>query len=94
MRHDVSMTPVEIFNRIINNKLVIEGYSFVILGKPGPTGKTSLYFKLLDHGFDVTEISEDIIGLIDFTDERNHIIVKERDKKIIIILNKPLERMK
>lgn len=58
----------------------------VILGKPGPTGKTSLYNKLKEKGYNVIEISEDISDFVNYNDDKNHFIEKEYYN--VFILNK------
>ena len=67
-----------------------EIWRYVILGRGGPTGKTTLYSALLDEGFDAIEISEDICDLVDYKDNENHYIVDYLYKRMIVVLNKPI----
>lgn len=61
------------------------GKPIVIMGKPGPTDKTTLCNKLIKEGYKVIEISESIGGLIQYNDGRNHYI--ENDYYNVIVLN-------
>lgn len=63
-------------------------YSYIILGRPGPTGKTWLYNGLKLNGYKAFELSEDIIGLVDYRDDDNHYLIDDTKKQVIIILNK------
>lgn len=87
------LTPNDILHRITNMNLRhADSYTYIICGKSGPTGKTWLWKTLKCHGFNAIEISEDIVGLVEYRDDKNYFIVNERDGFIIIILNKLLER--
>jgi hypothetical protein len=83
------LSPSRILYEILKDEC-IRDYTYVILGKSGPTGKTWLWDKLRNEGFGVIEISEDIYKLVDYTDDHNHCIVDNFRKTIIIILNKRL----
>lgn len=61
------------------------GKPIIIMGKPGPTGKTTLCNKLNEEGYKVVEISESIAGLIQYNDGKNHYI--ESDYYNVIVLN-------
>lgn len=65
------------------------GKPIVIMGRQGPTGKTTLCNKLIDEGYKVIEISESIGGLVQYNDGKNHYI--ENDYYNVIVLN---ERVK
>lgn len=84
-------TPQEILNMIIKNE-IYKNYSFIIMGKSGPTGKTWLTHELRERGYNATEISEHINDLVEYKDNRNHVILKYTRNLIFIILNRPLER--
>lgn len=89
IKHQVT-SPKDILNWITDSQKSVT-YSYIIMGKSGPTGKTWLYSQLKERGYDVTELSEYIIGEVDYKyDDRNTVIVNEIDGKIIIILNKPI----
>lgn len=91
MRHNIPCTPQEILDWITNSPKSV-AYDYIILGKSGPTGKTWLYDRLKERKYNVTELSEWITGLVNYPDDSNHIIINDVDMKMIIILNKPLER--
>ena len=69
----------ELLSKINKNKPV------VILGRTGPTGKTTLCNKLDEEGYKVIEISESMAGLIQYNDGKNHYI--ENDYYNVIVLN-------
>lgn len=76
-------------NRILRS--IIEDndkeYTYIVLGRPGRTGKTWLYRGLIQAGFTAFEISEDVCNLVDYRDNKNHFIVDKIYKKVIIVLN-------
>lgn len=66
-----------------------ETNTYIILGKSGPTGKTWLWNKLRECGFNAFEITEDILrSNVTFEDDRNHCIVDI--DHVTIILNENL----
>lgn len=85
-----NLTVDDIRKMIINHQLCAR-YTYIVLGKPGPTGKSWLTAALKDAGLNAIEISEYVASYITYDDYSNHII-EDVDKKIItIILNRPLE---
>jgi hypothetical protein len=66
-------------------------YLYLILGKPGPTGKTWLTQKLKEHGCQVAELSEELAPFLN-ADKFNHVIVDELEKQVVIILNRDLPK--
>ena len=94
--------PSKILHAIISTKFDIEShrlhagykaYTYVICGRPGPTGKSWLYYNLLERGFRVIELSEDMAGLIEYNDDKNHVIINGMNKSVLIVLNKPLKEI-
>ena len=69
---------------------------YIIMGRPGPTGKTYLYNRLLELGYTVAEIGEGltIFGIVEYRDGKNHYIIDESNGVGIIILNEILEELK
>lgn len=65
-------------------------WTYIIIGRIGPTGKTHLYQKLHENGYNVIEPAEDLFMLIDYSDNENHYLVYEENKIMIIILNRRL----
>lgn len=65
-------------------------YTCVILGRSGPTGKTRLRNHLIEEGYNAVELSEDIISLVDYRDDKNHFIVNRMQKMVIIVLNRSI----
>ena len=66
-------------------------YTYIIMGEPGPTGKTWLCDGLKMFGFKAFEITEDVMDLVSYNDGKNHYIINDANKQITIILNKPLQ---
>lgn len=63
-------------------------YTFIIMGKPGPTGKTRLCDNLNKAGFKAFEVSEYLTGMVEYLDNENHYLVDETHKTVTIILNR------
>lgn len=65
-------------------------YTCIILGQTGPTGKTWLWDQLKSKGINAVEISEGLLGLVGYTDDRNHCLINDFHKTIVIVLNHSL----
>lgn len=88
-------TPSEILHHIAHNCISEEcakKMTYIILGKPGCTGKTWLTTELTKRGFKAYEISEGVAGIFDYNDEKNHFIEDPYGRYVTIVLNKPYER--
>lgn len=87
-------SPASFFNYIVRNNQRDSWYTYtyIIMGKGGPTGKTRLRDMLEDKGFKAFEISEDLTGsnLVEYRDDENHYLVNDLNKTITIVLNKRL----
>jgi hypothetical protein len=68
-------------------------YTYIIMGRSGCTGKTYLKDCLGSRGFRALELSEDIYKYISY-DDKNHYIVNDLDKTVIVILNESYTRPK
>ena len=68
-------------------------WTYIIFGHGGPTGKSYLYNKLKESGYNAIEIAEDVNPLIDYLDRKNHYFIYEQNKCVVVILNKPLHRV-
>lgn len=91
MRTPTKLTPKNIYYQILKNGIPQDDdYIFVILGKPGPSGKTWLCNQLRGLGYTVYELTHGVHNFIDFTDEKNHYVVDHIEKQVIIILNESL----
>lgn len=89
------ITPSRILSIVTDEPCEFDDWSFVILGRPGPTGKTWLYQRMFDlRAFDVTEISESLCSFVTYNDSKNHIIIDNVTDTIIVILNRPLPMLK
>ena len=67
-------------------------WTYIIFGKIGPTGKTYLRDRMRENGYNVIEITEELIPFVECVDSKNHYIVYEQNKCVVIVLNKPLIR--
>lgn len=66
-----------------------EQYTYVIMGKPGPTGKSWLCKQLKDRGFKAVE--SDYLNLLYRTDiNKNYYFVYPDVKTIVIVLNRTI----
>ena len=93
MRNFRRATPYDIFRHFTSNDKFTSGdYLFLVLGKPGPTGKTWLTQKLKERRCQVAELSEELMPFLSYKDNFNHIIVDDLEKQVVIILNRPLPK--
>ena len=69
-----------------------KNWTYIILGTSGPTGKTYLWNKLREKGYNVIELSEDFGPLVKYRDNENHYLIYEYSKCLVIMLNKPLRK--
>lgn len=93
MNHNPNV--IEILHHIIdsNGRPVNDresDYVYIILGRPGPTGKTWLCEALRHSGIKAFEISESVYSLVRYDDLCNHYVVDHASKTVTIILNKRL----
>lgn len=67
-------------------------WTYIITGRSGPTGKSHLCDLLKRNGYHAIEISEDIFSLVEYKDEKNHVLINDAEKYAIIIFNKILPK--
>lgn len=91
MKYNERFTPQAILDRIVTS-VDSAAYDYIIMGESGPTGKTWLYSKIKELGYNVTELSEYINGRVAYSNSINQVIVNDLDMKVIIILNTTLNR--
>lgn len=65
-------------------------YTYVIMGRPGPTGKTWLRNQLVEAGYKAIELSEDLVGLVYYKDDGNYFRVNHMKKTVLIVLNRSI----
>lgn len=87
-----NMSVHEILRHIKSDPCNLEN-TYIILGAPGPTGKTWLTDRLTEDGCRAFEISEDISDLLFYRDDKNHYLPNYFNKVVTIVLNKPLEQL-
>lgn len=66
-------------------------YTYIVMGRTGCTGKTHMLNDLEARGFRAFELSEDIYPYISY-DDKNHYIINDFNKTVIIILNESFNR--
>lgn len=86
--------PEEFLRMILKRKDLYKGFTFVITGKGGPTGKTWLTEKLRHNGFNAVEVTEAMLGYVDYNDDANHHAFNCAEKWVLIVLNTPLNLSK
>lgn len=84
------LAPNRILREIVERPGQYKEYTFIVLGRPGRTGKTWLTTGLKEYGFTAFEISEAVGLLVEYMDNKNHIIENHITKSITIMLNKRL----
>lgn len=65
-------------------------YTYIILGRVGPTGKTYMCKRLKENGYVAFEISPNIYDLVDYVDTKNHYRIDHDNKVVTIVLNEAL----
>ena len=65
-------------------------WTYIIFGTVGPTGKTYLLEKLRKNGFNAIELTEEICSFVEYRDHKNHYLIYEDSKCVVIILNRPI----
>lgn len=86
-------TPKLLLGMIELDNVSKKDYTFFILGKTGPTGKSWLTKELNSLGYSAFELSEDVFEFVKYNDDENHCVVNKFNKQVIIILNKPLSML-
>lgn len=84
------LTPAKILEGISKLLLNSNEYTYIVLGRIGPTGKTWICDQLRKLGYSAFEISEDICWLVHYIDNKNHVRIDENQKVCTIILNTPI----
>ena len=91
---ELSKTLYTFVNNIIRDIKDIGGYpkdyTFIILGKPAPTGKTYLCELLRSQGYNAFEISEEVLPYVEYCDNKNHYSIAGVHRQVTIILNQQL----
>lgn len=86
MKLNKEITPDDILQYILDFDSKKTG-TYIILGKPGPTGKTYICKNLVNFGYNAIEISEGIAlsNAIEYKDDSNHIVELPFGNTIIIL---------
>ena len=93
IRNKKNMSHVDILERIIA-KQDRDKYTYIILGKNGPTGKTWLWNQLKENGLNAIEVTEYLLGIINIEHDNkyNYFITDDYYNIVIIVLNSPILR--
>lgn len=88
----LELTPGKILAALLNHDGYdqLKDYTFIILGRPGPTGKTWLRQALKLRGLNAIEITSSIYNLTSYTDDYNHCVIDHDQKNVVVILNRCL----
>ena len=89
-----NFTPKQLLAIIELDNVQIKDYTFFILGKTGPTGKSWLTKELNSRGYSAFELSEDMWKFVKYNDDENHCAINKFNKQVIIILNEPLSKVR
>lgn len=87
--NELLLTPSKIFHRL-EREFYFGGpqsYTYIILGRPGPTGKTTLCNMLKSKGYNAFEISESLTGDIDYMRNGNNYCIDHSNHTVVITLN-------
>lgn len=91
MKNYHGLTSFEIRNHIFSMIKIIErykNYTYIVLGKGGPSGKSWITRSLRDNDLHAVEITENLLGFVEYKDDDNHMIWDDYHETCIIILNK------
>ena len=81
-------TASDIYRTIVNSQ-DLRGYTVIITGRTGPTGKSTLYKLLYNAGIRVFDISEGLNSHINYTyNNENKLIVDPYNETVLVVLNR------
>ena len=90
-----SNTPGRILIHITHEIENAKEYTYLIMGRFGPTGKTWLWDALTRQGYNAVEITEDVCEYVIYRHaSKNTYYVNPRKKLVIITLNKLIDTYK
>ena len=93
IRNKKDISHVDILEKI-KSRPDRDKYTYIILGKCGPTGKTWLTRQLQDIGLNAVEITDYLLGAfvrIDTDNKHNYFITDDYKNVVTIVLNSPIE---
>ena len=80
-------TATDVYRAIVGNQF-LKDYTVIITGRTGPTGKTTLCKLLNNAGVRAIEISEDLNFYVEYSNNKNNVIVKEFNETVLVVLNR------
>lgn len=83
------------FIKVIEDHVFSTDYTFIILGKSGPTGKTYLTNLIIKNGYKAIDISESLYGIVNYipNDNKNHYHIDYLRQVFVVVLNNPLKKL-
>ena len=69
-------------------------YTYIIAGKPGPTGKTWLCQRFILDGYKAVEITQSLMFTCNYLYDHNEYHINPDNRTVVIILNRPLKKEK
>lgn len=84
------MTPSRILDHIIKEVDDSKDYLYLVMGKYGPTGKTWLYERLKENGYNAIELTEDIWDYVIYREGVNRYYINPVKKLVVVVLNELL----
>lgn len=88
--YEMLASNVDIYHKIVDEPKCWEPkeYTYLITGRPGPTGKTWLAARLNEAGLKAIDISERLIRLVEVKDMAgNYFTIDHVNKVVYIVLN-------
>lgn len=84
------MSPSRILDHILTEVDDSKDYLYLIMGRVGPTGKTWLYERLKENGYNAIEITEDVFEYVIYLERVNRYRIDPAKKLVTIVLNERL----
>ncbi len=87
-------SPSRILDALLNHNRAMEmdSYIYIVIGKPGPTGKTWLVDRLRSRGLTAIEIMPELNLMVNYLDDRNHVFLDHENHQVLIVLNQPISK--
>ncbi len=92
--HGTNASPSRILDMLMTHTRSMDmvTYTYIVLGKPGPTGKTWLVDRLRSRGLTAMEIIPELNLLVEYRDDRNHVFLDHENHQVLIVLNQPISK--
>ena len=85
-------SPARLLDHILKSPTKFpKDYTYVILGRVGPTGKTWLTKELNNRGYKAFDLTESMYNLIDYPNDSNDYRIDQWQKFVTIVLNRRIK---